>query len=85
MQSNFMVYKYVATWCALLLVHTHALKKRCAVWVYKTGVPNKHRVCYFSMRVNTCVNKSLFQALKSSPVVLLVSHRRNDQGATEQA
>ena len=85
MQSNFMVVQ-VCTWCTLLLVHTYALKKkRCAVWVYKTGVPNKHRVCYFSMRVNTCVNKSLFQALKSSPVVLLVSHRRNDQGATEQA
>ena len=28
-------------------------------------------------RVNTCVNKSLFQALQSSPVVLLVSQRLN--------
>ena len=26
-------------------------------------------------RVNTCVNKSLFQALESSPVVCLVIHR----------
>ena len=33
--------------------------------------------CDERTRVNACVNKSLFQALQSSPVVLLVSHRLN--------
>ena len=35
------------------------------------------RRCDERTHVNTCINKSLFQALESSPVVLLVSHRLN--------
>ena len=38
------------------------------------------RRCDERTRVNTCINKSLFQALKSSPVILLVSRRQQWSG-----